>query len=156
MDCSMPGLPVCHQLLESTQSHVHWVHDAIQPSHPLSSPSPPTFNLSQHQGLFQWVGCSNQVAKGLEFQFHHLSFQWIFRVDLDPNRWEPLLTSIGVGQKENKKAHLLGAEEVNQTTLKQEWAARTRPAWAWRGSRWEAGNSGGRFFSLLDVSWFVL
>ena len=55
MDCSMPGFPVHHQLLELTQTHVHQVSDAIQPSHPLSSPSPPTFNISQHQGLFQWV-----------------------------------------------------------------------------------------------------
>ena len=55
MDCSMPGLPVHHQLLEFIQTHVHWIGDAIQPSHPLSSPSPPTFNLSQHQGLFKWV-----------------------------------------------------------------------------------------------------
>ena len=55
MDCSTPGLPIHHQLLELTQTHVHWVSDAIQPSHPLSSPSPPTFNLSQHQGLFKWV-----------------------------------------------------------------------------------------------------
>ena len=53
MDCSTPGLPVHHQLPEFTQTHVHWVSDAIQPSHTLSSPSPPTFNLSQHQGLFQ-------------------------------------------------------------------------------------------------------
>ena len=55
IDCSMPGFPVHHQLLEFTQTHVHWVHDAIQPSHPLSSPSFPVLNLSQHQGLFQWV-----------------------------------------------------------------------------------------------------
>jgi len=55
MDCSTPGLPVHHQLPESTQTHVHWVGDAIQPSHPLSSPSPPAFNLSRHHGLFQWV-----------------------------------------------------------------------------------------------------
>ena len=55
MDCSMPGLPVHHQLPEFTQTHVHWVSDAIQPSHPLSSPSPPAFNLSQHQDLFKWV-----------------------------------------------------------------------------------------------------
>ena len=68
MNCSTPGLPVHHQLLESTQTHVHWVGDAIQPSHPLSSPSPPALNLSQHQGLFQWVSSSLQVAKGLEFQ----------------------------------------------------------------------------------------
>ena len=59
------GLPVHHQLLETTQTHVHWVGDAIQPSHPLSSPSPPALNLSQHQGLFQWVSSSHQVAKVL-------------------------------------------------------------------------------------------
>ena len=68
MNCSTPGLPVHHQLPESTQTHVHWVSDSIQPSHPLSSPPPPTFNLSQHQGLFQWVNSSHQVAKVLEFQ----------------------------------------------------------------------------------------
>ena len=60
----------------------HWVSDAIQPSHPLSSPSPPAFNLSQHQGLFKWVSSSHQVAKVLEFQLQHQSFQWIFRTDL--------------------------------------------------------------------------
>ena len=68
MDCNMPGLPVHHQLLELTQTHVHIVSGAIQPSRPLSSPSPSAFNLSQHQGLFQWVSASHQVAKGLEFQ----------------------------------------------------------------------------------------
>ena len=81
MDCSMPGLPVHHQLLEPAQTHVHWVGDAIQPSHLLSSPPPPTFNLSQHQGLFQWVSSLHRVAKGLEFQLQHQSFQWIFRTD---------------------------------------------------------------------------
>ena len=79
MNCSTPGFPVHHQLLEFTQTHVQWVGDAIQPSHPLSSPSPPTFNLSQRQGLFKWVSPSHQVAKVLEFQ--HQSFQWIFRTD---------------------------------------------------------------------------
>ena len=68
MNHSTPGLPVHHQLPESTQTHVHWVGDPIQPSHPLSSPSPPALNLSQHQGLFQWVSSSHQVAKVLEFQ----------------------------------------------------------------------------------------
>ena len=81
MDCRMTGLSVHYQLLEFTQTHVHWVGDAIQPSHPLSSPSPPTFNLSQHQGLFQWVNSSHQVAEVLEFQLQHQSFQWIFRTD---------------------------------------------------------------------------
>ena len=80
MNCSMPGLPVHHQLPHSTQTHVHWVGDAIQPSHPLSSPSP-ALNLSQLQGLFQWVSSSHQVAKVLEFQLQHQSFQWIFRTD---------------------------------------------------------------------------
>ena len=79
MNHSMPGLPVQHQLPEFTQTHVHWVGDAIQPSHPLSSPSPPTFNLSQHQGLFQWLTSLHQVAKVSEFQLHYQSFWWIFR-----------------------------------------------------------------------------
>ena len=74
-DCSMPGLPVHHQLLELTQTHVHWVSDAIQSSHPFSSPSPPAFNLSQLHGLFQWVTSSHHVAKVLEFQLQHQSFQ---------------------------------------------------------------------------------
>ena len=68
MDYSRPGLPVHRQLPEFTQIHVHWVNDAIQPSHPLLSPSPPAFNLFQHQGLFRWVSSSHQVAKVLEFQ----------------------------------------------------------------------------------------
>ena len=80
MDCSTPGLPVQHQLPELTQTHVHQVSDAIQPSNLLSSPSP-TFNLSQCQGLFQWVSSSNQVTKLLEFQLQHQPFQWIFRTD---------------------------------------------------------------------------
>ena len=81
MDCSTPGFPIHHQLPELTQTHVHWVSDAIQPSHFLSSPSPPTFNLSQHQGLFHSVNSSSQVARVLEFLLQHQSFQWIFRVD---------------------------------------------------------------------------
>ena len=85
MDCSMPGLPGHHQLLELTQTHVHWISDAIQPSYPLSSPSLPTFNLSQHQGLYQWVSSSQQVAKILQFQLQHQSFQWILRTDLLQN-----------------------------------------------------------------------
>ena len=68
MNCSTPGLPVHHQLPEFTQTHAHRVGDAIQPSHPLSSPSPPAPNPSQHQSLFQWVNSSHQVAKVLEFQ----------------------------------------------------------------------------------------
>ena len=81
MDCSTPGLPVHHQLLEITQTHARWVGDATQPSHPLLSPSPPTFNLSQNQGLFKWVSSLHQVAKVLEVQLQYQSFQGIFRTD---------------------------------------------------------------------------
>ena len=90
MDCSTPGFFSLHHLPKLAQTHVHWVSDAIQPSHPLSSPSP-AFNLSQHQGLFQWVNSSYQVAKVLEFQLQHQSFQWIFRVYflLDWLIWSP-------------------------------------------------------------------
>ena len=82
MNRSTPGLPVHHQLLEFTQTHVHRVSDAIQPSHPLASPSPPAPNPSQHQGLFQRVNSSHEVAKVLEFQLQHQSFQWTPRTDL--------------------------------------------------------------------------
>ena len=82
MNHSTPGLPVYHQLPESTQIHIHWVSDSIQPSHPLSSPSPPALNLSQHQGLFKWISSSHQVAKILAFQLQHQSFQWTPRTDL--------------------------------------------------------------------------
>ena len=81
MECSTPGFPVHHQLLELTQTHVLRVSDAIQPSHPLLSPSPPTCNHSQHQGLFQWVSSSHQVANVLELQLQHHSFQRLFRTD---------------------------------------------------------------------------
>ena len=76
LDCSTPGLPVHHQLPEFTQTHIHWFGDTIQPPHPPLSPSPPTFNLSQHQGLFKWVSSSHLEAKVLEFQLQHQSFQW--------------------------------------------------------------------------------
>ena len=81
MGCCTPGFPVLHYLPEFAQTHAHWVDDAIQPSHPLSPPFSPTLNLSQHQGLFQWVGSSHQVVKVLELQLQHQSFQWIFRTD---------------------------------------------------------------------------
>ena len=81
MDCSTQGFPVYHQFPELSQTHVHWIGDAIQSSRPLSSPSPPAFNRSQHQGLFQWVSSSHQVAKVLELKLQHQSFQWIFRTD---------------------------------------------------------------------------
>ena len=81
IECSTPVSPVLYYLLEFAQTHVHWVSDAIQPSHPLSPPSPPDLSLSQHQGLFQWVSCSHQVAKVFELQLQYQSLQWVFMVD---------------------------------------------------------------------------
>ena len=99
MDCSTPGFPVLHCLPELAQTHVHWVGDAIQPSCPLSSLSPPAFNISQHQGLFQWVSSLHQVAKVLELQLQHQFLQWIFRIDWfdllnspQSHRWRPNCT----------------------------------------------------------------
>ena len=85
MNRSTPGLPVHHQLLEFTQTHVHWVSDAIQPSHPLSSSSPPASNPTQPQSLFQWVSSSHEVAKVLEFQLQHHFLQRNPRADLLQN-----------------------------------------------------------------------
>ena len=79
LDCSTPGFPVFHHLLKLAQTHVHWIDDAIQPSHPLSPTSPPALNLSQHQGLFQWVSFLHQVIKVLELQLQH-------RARLEPHR----------------------------------------------------------------------
>ena len=98
MDCSMPGFPVHHQLLELAQTHVHWVSDTTELSHPLSSPSPPALNLSQHQSLFQWVSSSHQVAKVLEFQLQHQSFpmniKWVGLVALKRKRKDSGLSEI--------------------------------------------------------------
>ena len=91
MNRSTPGLPVHHQLPEFTQTHVHRVGDAIQPSHPLSSPSPPVPNPSQHESLFQWVNSSHEMAKVLEFQLQYQSLQWTLRNDIlyDGLVWSP-------------------------------------------------------------------
>ena len=94
MNHSTPGLPVHHQLPEFTQTHVHRVSDAIQPSHPLLSPSHPAPNPSQHQGLFQWVNSSHEVAKVVEFQLQHQSFQWTPRTDFRMD-WLDLLAVQG-------------------------------------------------------------
>ena len=98
MDCSMPGVPAHHQLLEPTQTHVQRVSDANQQSHPLSSPFPPAFNLFQHQGLFQWISSSHQVAKILEFQLQHSSsyeYSGLFSLRMD---WLISLQSKGLSR----------------------------------------------------------
>ena len=81
MDCSTSDFPVHHQLPDFAQTHIHQVSDAIWTSHPLLSPSPPAFNLSQHQGLFQGVRSLHQMAEVLQFQLQHQCFQWLFRTD---------------------------------------------------------------------------
>ena len=107
IDCSTPSFPVLHYLLEFVQTHVHWISDVIQPSHPLSSPFPPAFNLSQHQGLLQWFGS----APGKVLEIQHQSFQWnsgliSFRID-----WFDLLAVQGtlksLLQHHNSKASIL-------------------------------------------------
>ena len=111
MNRSTLGLPVHHQLPESTQTHVHWVSDAIQSSHPLSSPSSPDLNISHHQGLFKWVSFSHQVAKELEFHLQHQSFQWTPRTDLFRMDWLDLLAVQGtlksLLQHQSSKASVL-------------------------------------------------
>ena len=103
MNRNTPGLPVHHHLPEFTQTHVHWVSDAIQPSHPLSSPSPPALNLSQLPGIFQWVSSPHQADKVLEFQLQHQSSQWTPRTErilayllLSYSRsyWKPVLSTV--------------------------------------------------------------
>ena len=110
MNCSTPGFPVLHYLLEFAQTHIHWIDDAIQPSHALSLPSH-AFSLSQHQGLFHWVSSSHQMAKVWELQFQHQSFQWIFRVDFLWIDWFALLavqrTLKSLFQHHNSKAIIL-------------------------------------------------
>ena len=117
MDCSPPGLPVHHQLPEFTQTHVHRVSDAIQPSHPLSSPSPPAVNLFQHQALFQWVSSSHQVAKYQSFSFsigpcNEYSGLISFRMD-----WLDLLEVQGtlrsLLQNHSSKASILGGQRAS-------------------------------------------
>ena len=111
MDCSTPGFSVHHQLPGFAQTHVHWVGDTIQPSHPLPSPSPPTFNLSQHQGLFKWVSSLQQLAKILELQLqvspsNEYSGLISFRIDwFDPLIVQGTLKSLL--QHHNSKAWIL-------------------------------------------------
>ena len=117
MNRSTPGLPVHHQLLEFTQTHVHRVGDAIQPSHPLSFPFPPAPNPSQHQGLFKWVSSSHYMAKVLELQLQHQTFQWTPRTDAkdeNPVLWPPHAKSWLIG-KDSDAGRDWGQEEKGMT-----------------------------------------
>ena len=111
MDCSTPGFSDLHYLLELVQAHVHWVDDAIH--HPLSY-SPPAFSLSQHQGLLQWIGSLHQVAKVLELQLQHQSFQWVWRVDI---LWDWLLW-YPCSPRDSQEAYpALQFENINSSVL---------------------------------------
>ena len=96
MDCSTAGFPVLHHLPEFAQTYVHRLGDVIQPSHPLTSPSPPAFNPSQHQGLFQWLNSSHLVAKELHLPFHYQSFQWISQLTSFRIEWFDFLADQGI------------------------------------------------------------
>ena len=111
MDCSPPGSSVLHHLPEFAQIHVHWVHDAMQPSHPLS-PTSPAFYLSQHQGLLQWVGSSSQVTDVLELQ--HQSFQWIFRTNF---LWDWLVWSPCCPRDSQESSPASQFESINSSVL---------------------------------------
>jgi len=136
MDCNTPGLLVHRQLPEFTQTHVHWVMDDIQPSHPLSSPSPPGFKLSQQQGLFKWVSYSHQMAKVLEFQLQHQSFQCILRTDF-PHPRSGGCTGAGgprgaipcwrSGRAAVRRYHLSKVRSSGCTLLEQPWRDTPRP-----------------------------
>ena len=112
MDCSTPGFPVHHQLPELSQTHVHCIGDTIQPPHPLSSPSPSTFNLSQHQGLFQRVGSLHQVVKVLEFQLHHQDFQWI-----RTNFLQDWLVGFPCSPRDSQASSTLQIKSINTSAL---------------------------------------
>ena len=115
MYCSTPGFPAHHQLLELAQIHVRRVGDAIQPSHPLSSPSPSAFNLFQHQSPFQQVSLSHQVAKVLEFQFQHQSFQWILRTNF---LWNWLVWSPCSPRDSQESSPTLQCKNINSSEWK--------------------------------------
>ena len=127
MDCSAPGFPTLHYLPEFAQIHVRWVNDAIQPSHPLLSPFSPALNLSQHQGLFQWVSSLHQVTKVLELQLQHQSFQRIFRAEflLFPLDWFDLLAIQGTLQSllqhHNSKVSIFRHSSFYMVQLSQEY-----------------------------------
>ena len=152
--CSMPGFPVLHHLLELSRTHVHWISDAIQPSHPLSPPSPPAFSLSQRQDLFQWVGSLHQVSKVLELQLQHQSFQWIFRIDLFRMDWFDLLAVQGtlksLLQHYSSKASVLRLSSV-QFSLVQSFSCVQLFATPWNSTLIMLGKSWAVFSLSVSV-----
>ena len=160
MDCSTPGFPVHHQLPKLAQTHVHRVSDAIQPSHPLSSPSPSALNLSQHQGIFQWVSSSHQVAKVLELQLRLQPFQWIFTTDFLFFYFLTLQYCIGFAIYQHESAtgiHVFPILNPPPSTLPipSLWVIPVhQPSivhWTWTGDSYHHG-----WFSLGQTGWISL
>ena len=142
MHCSMPGFLLLHYLPEFCQTHIQWVGDAIQPSHPLLLPSPPAHNLSQHQSLFQKVGSSHQVAKVLGLQLQQQSFQWIFRVDF-------LLGLTGLISLQSKRL----SRVFSSTTVQKHQFFSAQPFSSihdyWKNHSCDCTDFGGKVMSLL-------
>ena len=140
MNCSTPGLPVHHQLLEFTQTHVHRVNDAIQPSHPLSSPSSPAPNPSQHQSLFQWVNSSHEVAKVLAFQLQHHYLQRNPRADVLKNGLVGSLCSPRDSQEFSPHSHqdsMVLAQRQKYRSVEQNRKPRDKPMHLWTSYLWQ-------------------
>ena len=155
MNHSTPGLLVHHKLLEFTQTHAHWVRDAILPSHPLSSPSPPAPNPSQHQGLFQWVSSSHQVAKVLEFQLQHQSFQWTPRMISFRMDWWDLLAVQGtlksLLQHHSSKASILWCSAFLTVQLSHPYMTNEKTIALTRGTF--VGKVMSLLFNMLCLGW---
>ena len=155
MNHSTPGLLVHHKLLEFTQTHAHWVRDAILPSHPLSSPSPPAPNPSQHQGLFQWVSSSHQVAKVLEFQLQHQSFQWTPRMISFRMDWWDLLAVQGtlksLLQHHSSKASILWCSAFLTVQLSHPYMTNGKTIALTRGTF--VGKVMSLLFNMLCLGW---
>ena len=121
MDCSTPGFPVHHQLPKLTQTYVHWVSDAIQSSHPLSSPSPPTSKLSQCQGLFKWVSSSHQVAKVLEIQLQITPLGWTGWISLQSKGLSRVFSNTTVQKHQFFGSHIHTWLLEGKYKLKPQW-----------------------------------
>ena len=129
MNHSTQGFPVHHQLSKLTETHVHWVRNAIWPSHPLSFPSPPAFNLSQHQDLFKWISPLHQVAKGLEFQLQHQSLQCILRTDF---LWDGLVGPPCSPRNSQESSSTPQFKSINSSALSFLYSTMHRVGHDWR------------------------
>ena len=151
MDCSMPSFPGPHHHLEFAKVQVHCISDAIQPSHPLLPSSLPAFNLSQHQGLFQWVTSLRQMTKILELQLQHQSFQWVFRVDF---LYDWLVWSLCCPRDSQESSPGPQLESINSLALCLLYApALTIGHDYWKDHSLDYMDFGSKVMSLLFTTW---